>query len=103
MIPTGRHQRHLVTPRPTPKPGFREHASGLIVPEAVSRARDVFTNDESRTINRAVTLLNQHGIEVYFGCPLESCKKRPMDPRRDVDGSFILQCEHADHVFTRAF
>jgi hypothetical protein len=94
------------TPEPSPMsadPAFREHASGLIVPAEISRARDVFTDAESRTINRAVTLLNRHGIEVYFGCPLDSCKKAPMEPRRLANGDFALDCEHASHVFTRAF
>jgi hypothetical protein len=94
------------TPSPAPisaEPAFRAHASGLIVPAEISRARDVFTDSESRTINRAVTLLNRHGIEVYFGCPLEGCKKAPMEPRRLANGDFVLECAHASHVFTRAF
>jgi hypothetical protein len=111
MIPSPQQLREsgLIVPRERPSdprpanPAFREHASGLIVPEAISRVRDVFTDSESRTINRAVTLLNQHGIEVYFGCPLESCKKRPMEPRRLANGDFVLECEHAAHIFTRAF
>jgi hypothetical protein len=110
MIPSTKQRREsgLIVPRdrptdPRPPAAFRAHASGLIVPEDISRARDVFTDSESRTINRAVTLLNQHGIEVYFGCPLESCKKRPMEPRRLANGDFVLECEHASHIFTRAF
>ena len=83
---------------------FREHASGLIVPTELSRDRIVFPDDESRTINRAITFLNRRGIDVYFACTNKRCETAgPLEPRRTPGGDFVLQCEHADYTFTRAF
>ena len=47
---------------------FREHASGLLVPEEVSRERQVWTKDEWKAINRVTTLLESRGMRLQFTC-----------------------------------
>lgn len=87
-----------------PKRGFRETASGLLVPEAESRVRQVFTADETRLIARVTNLLDGRGVDVFFACRLDPrCAGKHLDRITLADGSFSLQCEHMDRVFARAF
>lgn len=84
-------------------PGFRTHASGLIVPEEHSRQREVFTRDEVRLIERAVKLLASRSVAVFFGCEEDTCRKSPIERIRHSDGGLILRCNHKDRVLMRSF
>lgn len=86
------------------EPAFREHASGLMVPTELSRERQVWTKSESALIDRATKLLGSRGLLMFLGCQEERCKKAgPITRRRGAGGEMILQCEHMDRIFTRAF
>lgn len=82
--------------------GFRENAAGLVVPEALSREREVWTKDEWRLLERAVKLLGARQMRVYFGCPDDRCRSGPIQRFRLPDGSIALRCAHRDRVLTKA-
>lgn len=82
-----------------PTPAFREHASGLYVPEPLSRTREVWTRDEWKTIDRAVRMLESRGVTVYFGCPEPTCTTAPIARVRRPDGGITLRCAHKDREF----
>lgn len=79
--------------------GFRESATGLIVPEAHSRKRELWTRDEWKTIDRATKLLEARGVSVFFGCP--HCPGAPMERIRRNDGGLTLQCDCTAREFTK--
>ena len=81
-------------------PAFREHASGLLVPAELSRARTVRTHDEARLLARTVKLLASMGIEVFYGCQHADCRKAgPMQLVWRNDGGLTLRCAHRDLEF----
>jgi hypothetical protein len=83
--------------------GFRRDANGagLIVPEALSRIREVITKDEWKALDRAIRkVLGPREIAFrlecrHHGCPEPRIQRLPAD-----DGGFVLRCGHADRVFT---
>lgn len=77
--------------------GFKPHASGLLVPEPISREREVWTRDEYKTINRALKLLASRKVEVFLGCP--QCKAAPIEKIKRNDGGLTLRCAHKDREF----
>lgn len=81
--------------------GFHPHASGLIVPEALARVREVWTPAEFKILQRATKLLASYQVEVYFGCPEPDCKTQPLERVTNGDGGFTLRCAHKDRIFTR--
>lgn len=94
----------LATPTPTTPQGFRQSPnSGLIVPEAQSRERQVWTKDEWKLLERCTKLLHGHGIALLMKCRHEACKDSPLEPKRLRDGTFRLRCNHADRVMMKAF
>lgn len=82
---------------------FAEHASGLLVPDEISREREVWTKDEARLIERATKLLESRDIQVFFGCPHPRCQDAPIRRYLKTDGAMSLRCGHKDRLFTRAF
>lgn len=83
--------------------GFRPHASGLIVPDAVSRQREVWTRVELKLIDRAIALLKSRHVLLQLACPAPGCKGDGIERVRLDDGSIVLRCNHKDRVFTTAF
>lgn len=84
--------------------GFRVSvASGLIVPEDISRAREVWTRDEWKLLDRATKLINAKGMRQLLKCEHPACKDAPIEKIRQPGGGFVLRCAHADRVFTRDF
>jgi len=73
---------------------YRQHASGLYVPEAQSRLRTVAGRDEWKTVQRATRLLESYGVNVFFGCPL--CKDAPIERIVRGDGGVTFRCAHRD-------
>lgn len=90
----------IATNRESLPTGFRRSAgSALIVPEPVSREREVWTRDEWKALDRAQKLCTSRGIELFMGCTHPECKKAPMTDTTDERGQKILRCEHKDRVF----
>lgn len=84
--------------------GYRRSLqSGLLVPEEISRERQVWTADEGRLLDRAAKLLHRKGINLKMECQREGCQVAPLSKHQTPGGGFILRCEHADRVFTKAF
>lgn len=82
---------------------YRTTASGLLVPDDVSREREVWTRDEAKILDRAIKLLKARGLSVQLACPKPGCKGDKLEKVRHADGSVILQCHHKDRIFTGAF
>lgn len=85
---------------------FREHASGLIVPDEVSRAREVWTFEEWRVIERATKLLESRGMEFFLRCGRCSARAARLgqaNPRLERvtrrDGGQTLRCDCTDREF----
>lgn len=81
----------------TATPAFRQHASGLYVPEAQSRERVQASKDDFKVIDRATKLLAALGIDLFLGCP--QCKAEPIQRVRRPDGGLTLRCQHRDIEF----
>lgn len=82
--------------------GFRRSlASGLIVPEEISRAREVWTYQEWRALEKATTLLASRGVQVLMRCSHPECQQAPMERLRRPDGGITLRCAHKDREFTK--
>ena len=82
--------------------GFREApASGLIVPEAHSREREVWTRDEWKLMERMSKLLRSRHITVFLRCDEPGCLKEPMVLVRRATGGISLQCTHKTREFRR--
>lgn len=93
-----------VTPRAPVPPGFRPSVeSGLVLPEPLSRERQVWTKDEWRLLERATAMLHRHGVTLFMRCDADTCQEAPLEPMRLADGSFQLRCAHMDRVMTKAF
>jgi hypothetical protein len=90
-----------VSPRP-PESYWKERASGLIVPDAVSRGREVWPWQEVRDLNRVIARLGEHNVTLLLRCEEPGCKGTPMERLTNPDGGFTLRCAHLDRVFTKA-
>ena len=83
--------------------GFRANASGLLVPESLSRVREVWTRDEWRLIDRVSKLLERRGVDLILACPACARAGKPrIDQDREGDRQ-VLRCACKDRVFTKAF
>ena len=84
--------------------GFRRSpSSGLIVPEDVSRAREVWTRDEWKLLDRCGKLLASRGLRMLMLCDATpACLEKPLVKVKEPDG-FRLQCAHMDRIFTNMF
>ncbi len=78
-------------------PTYRQHASGLYVPEAQSRSRFVASRDEWKTVQRATKILESFGINIFLGCP--KCKDAPIERIVRSDGGVTFRCAHRDIEF----
>jgi len=75
---------------------FREHASGLLVPNEISRAREVWTRAEWKALDKVTDFLAAKGLTVYLAC--EQCKgdDKRIERVRRPDGGITLRCAHLD-------
>lgn len=92
-----------VNPAATPLGFHHAPQSGLILPEAVARERQVWTKQEYRLLERLTGMLGQHGVDLLLQCQHPACSKTPLEPSRLPDGGFRLRCAHMDRVMTKAF
>lgn len=82
--------------------GFRRStASGLILPDEHSRAREVLTYEEWRAIDKATKILSDRGVQVLMRCARPECQDKPIERLRRIDGGITLRCSHADREFTK--
>lgn len=82
--------------------GFRENASGLLVPEEVSRERQVMSWRDWRDLERVTKMLEQRGVVLQMKCSDPRCQRTPIVRHRTPEGGISFRCEHADRVFTKA-
>jgi hypothetical protein len=84
--------------------GYRPSTgSGLLVPDAVSRIREVWTSDEWRLIDRAMRLLHSRSVKVTLTCKSDTCDDRAIQGTTEVSGDMRLRCGCKDRIVTRAF
>lgn len=81
--------------------GFRPTASGLIVPDEVSRVREVLTRDDWKVIDRAMTILHRHGLSTLMRCQRPGCADVVVSTT--PDGGRRIRCDHRDLILTNAF
>lgn len=83
--------------------GFREDigsGSGLIVPEALSRQREVVRQDEHKLLTRAIReVCTQYNFRLVFVCNQCASPQEPFMKRIRTANGFILRCPHRDLVF----
>lgn len=85
-----------------PEPAFQEHVSGLLVPRAHVRQRQVWTSQERQLLSRATKLIESRGLALMLKCEHADCQ-RPLERVAAPDGGFILRCRHMDRHFQKAF
>lgn len=72
--------------------GFRPTASGLIVPDEVSRVREVLTRDDWKVIDRAMKVLKSRGIAATMRCLTEGCTNVAVG--HNDAGERVISCDH---------
>jgi hypothetical protein len=83
--------------------GYRRAvASGLIVPDEISRVRMVLSWQQWRTLEKATQDLQQAGVSIYLRCNESGCQSQPIERVRTPEGGISLRCCHADRVYTKA-
>ena len=82
--------------------GVRQSASGLWVPEELSREREVWTRDEARLLERATKLLESRGVALYLRCTHPDCATVPIERLRAADGGLLLRCGHRDRHLSKS-
>lgn len=82
--------------------GFRHSAtSDLVVPEEVSRQREVWTREEMKLLRRTEKLLRSRNLDLYVLCLDERCKEQPrVTAMRDAQGKVVMECEHKVRIGT---
>lgn len=83
--------------------GFRESASGLVLPEAVSRTRRTLTWPEWRTLEAATKILDSDRLHADYvlRCRNADCPDRKFERVKGGNG-VILRCGCTDRVFERS-
>lgn len=79
-------------------PAFQQHVSGLLVPRAHVRVRQVWTSQERQLLNRSTKLLNSKGLDQMLKCQNPACGTW-LERIENPDGGFTLRCGCADRVF----
>ncbi len=100
MLAAARGRPH--TDRVSSPAGFAPHPSGLIVPAAVAKRREVWTRDEWKTIDRAAGHLAAHRVTLGMRCVAEDCPAPRMAPELAPSGDLMLICGCTERVLTRA-
>lgn len=84
--------------------GFRAQGSGsgLIVPEDLSRTRQVITKAQWKTITRAIDqVCKPFNMRFVWQCNYEKCPDRIMQRRRTANG-FVLYCGCHEYIYDPA-
>lgn len=82
--------------------GFRRHeGTGLLVPEEVSREREVWLREDWKTVDRATKFLTSKGLTIFFGCKDKRCQKAAIERIANLDGTVTLRCAHKDRILRK--
>ncbi|HYC00417.1 MAG TPA: hypothetical protein VEC57_14870 [Candidatus Limnocylindrales bacterium] len=84
-----------------PTAGFKPNAAGLYVPEEHARAREVWTFDEWRAIEKASKLLKGRALALVFRCEAPACPDPTIRREPLLGGEIRLRCGCKDRIFTR--
>lgn len=79
--------------------GYQRSASGLIVPEEISR-RQAVPREDWKQLERATKMLKRLGLTIQLSCEQDECKSEPLKRVRRIDGGITLRCKHRDLEFT---
>jgi hypothetical protein len=73
-----------------------------VVPQSITRPREVWTTDERKAIQRVLDLMNLRGLKVQFICNHPDCHENGgrITQRRSEQGEPIWECDHKTRVFT---
>lgn len=80
--------------------GFRSVTSGLFLPAAQNRDRQIWTREEWKLLDRVATLCAARGLRLHLECAHEACQRTPLKKVQTVEG-LALQCAHLTRVFRR--
>lgn len=83
-------------------PAWRARASGLLVPEEISRGREVWPWSEIRELNKVIRMVNARHVSLLLKCEEPGCPAPKLERIDNPDGGFTLRCAHLDRVFTKA-
>ena len=78
--------------------GFRQSGTGLIVPETLARAREVWPRDEWKLLDRAAKMLAHHQVKFTLRCANPECDGTLS---RIDDPELTLRCQCMDRILTR--
>ncbi|HXG70577.1 MAG TPA: hypothetical protein VNJ04_08205 [Gemmatimonadaceae bacterium] len=79
--------------------GFREASggSGLLVPEALSRTVETWTEDERTALQRAANVFARRGVRLVLLCGDDRCAAhRTIAFKETSEGEITLRCGHAE-------
>lgn len=103
-------RRRLALQRLAPSDGgdpYKQHDSGLYVPEAISRRRHVLTRAEWKLYEKALGLFRASDLDVQMRCGAKRCDDRTIvkitPELAGREQQAILRCGCTDRVFTSAF
>lgn len=67
-----------------------------------TRAREVWTNDEQKRLNRCAKDFNAHGDKLLSVCGRATCPDQRMTLQQDgsAPGGMVLRCGCTDRVFS---
>lgn len=82
--------------------GYRQNALGLIVPEEVSRERQVLSWQEWRDLEKVTKSLMARGMILQLKCADARCQREPITRVRTAEGGISFRCAHADRIYTKA-
>ncbi len=76
----------------------------MSIPIISTRAKDTWTWDERKTLDRAAKLLNQHGDRMQIKCGNTVCPEPIIHLAFDDSepGGAVLRCGCTDRLFVRA-
>jgi hypothetical protein len=80
--------------------GFRKAGSGLLVPMALERTREVWTADERKAVDRAAKLFAARGLRMVLTCSREGCRGTLTRLAGGVAGD-RLECDCTARVLSR--
>lgn len=75
--------------------------TGLLVPVAAKRQREVWTKDEWKLLNRLGKLLKSRQMSFSIHCTTDDCKDKPMAFTPRPDGTSALACQCKERIFGR--
>lgn len=80
--------------------GFRQGSSGLLVPLATERTREVWCATDRKALDRAAKACAAHGVKMTLACQREGCSGHLA--RLDVAGvGDVIRCACSDRILSR--